>query len=218
MATLNVTNPQLSATADKTEVEANFSDVVDWSAGNVGADNLEDGAVTIAKIASASLKTGFIPLDLQVARELATNDFQNAAANGGLLASDTTPTLAHTTAGSDQSLRCEWAASNTDKLTWSLPLPPDLDDSAAITVHFYGQVTGATDTPAIAVEAYFNVSDTDAGGNTDALGASLSEVTRTISSSDVAAHPGQLTITIAPGAHGTDAVQLRAAWLEYTRK
>lgn len=161
---------------------------------------------------------GFIPLPLATARELATNDIPAAAANGGLLASDSTPVLAAINAGTDQQLRATWAAGNTDKLTWQVPLPKDLDDSADMTLHVFGVMGGSTDTPTLTWEAFFGVGDTDAGGATAALSDTRAEVTRTIAAANVEAHPEMLTVTVAPGAHGTDTVAIESAWIEYTRK
>ena len=161
---------------------------------------------------------GIIQLPLAQARELSSNDTQALAAHGGILASDSTPILDVINAGTDQQMEVTWAASNSDKIAWHVALPPDLDDSANMTFHAMALSGGSTDTPTLTIEAFFGVGDTDAGGATSALGATEAELTRTIAAANVVAAPNFLAITLVPGAHTTDTVILRAAWLEYTRK
>lgn len=168
--------------------------------------------------ASAVGGKGVIQLPLVQARELSTNQIINAAGNGGLLAVDSTPILQAINAGTDQQLRLNWAASNSDKIAWHIVLPQDLDPSADMILHTRAYMAGATDTPVLTWQAFFNVGDTDAGGATAALGAALAEQTRTIAAADVPSPPGELSLTLTPGAHTTDALYLHSAWIEYVRK
>ncbi len=87
-----------------------------------------------------------------------------------------------------------------------------------MTLHTYAKMAGSTDTPTMTWEAFFNEGDTDAGGASGALSDSLAEQSVTVASGDVAAAPGALSLTLTPGAHGTDILYLYAAWLEYTAK
>lgn len=187
------------------------------AAGSIGTPQLANNGVTAGKL-TASLATGIVQLPLALAREIATNDIINASGNGGLLASDTTPILKRLNAATDKKQVIEWAASNNDEIVWDFVYPPDLDDAAAVTVHLLAKMGGATDTPVIAVSYFEGVGDTNAGGNTAALSASLAELVVTISAANVGAAPNSASIGIAPGAHTNDAVQLLAAWVEYTRK
>ena len=50
MSTLTVTNATLSDPADKTEVEANFSDIETWANGNIEGSNISNGSVGVAKL------------------------------------------------------------------------------------------------------------------------------------------------------------------------
>ena len=60
--------------------------------------------------------------------------------------------------------------------------------------------------------------DTNAGGNTAALAtAALTKYAVTMAAADLAGPPSMLNISIVPGTHGTDAVLINAAWIEYTR-
>jgi hypothetical protein len=187
------------------------------AAGSIGATQLASSAVTPAKLAG-NLAVGFVPLPLVQAREIATNDTINAAGNGGLLASDTTPILKRENGATDKKLYVEWAASNSDEIVWDFPYPPDLDDGAAVEVHLLALMNGATDTPVIAVSYFEGIGDTNAGGNTAALSNTLAELTVSIAHANVGTAPNAASVGLVPGAHTTDKVQLLGAWIEYTRK
>lgn len=197
------------------------------ASGSIGATQLASSAVETAEIAAnavtaakltATMATGFLPLPLADAREIATNDIINAAGNGGLLASDTTPILKRENGATDKKLYVEWAASNSDEIVWDFPYPPDLDDAANVEVHLLALMNGATDTPVIAVSYFEGIGDTNAGGNTAALSDSLAELTVAIAAANVGAAPSGASVGLVPGAHTTDKVQLLGAWIEYTRK
>lgn len=189
------------------------------AAGSIGATQLASAAVTAAKL-TESLATGYIPLPLQNWREVATNAIQNAAANGGLLASDTTPILERVNGATDKQLRLNWAAANVDEIVFGgIALPPDLDDASAITIHVLAAMAGATDTPILALSYFEGVGDTNAGGNTSAVtGTPVAEYSVTVAAGNVGAHPNVITVGCTPGAHTTDALYIYAAWIEYTRK
>lgn len=166
---------------------------------------------------------GWIPIPLSTWREVVSNDIAALATagttgSGGVLATDTTPAYEYINAATDKGHRVLWAATNVDKIACSLPLPPDLDNSKVITVNFYAGMGGATDTPTLTVAAFFGVGDTDAGGATAALAATVGRVSRTIAAADVLAFPRSLALEVTPGTHGTDTIVLYATWLEYSRK
>jgi hypothetical protein len=100
---------------------------------------------------SNTLKTGTIPLYLTSAREIATNATINAAGNGGLLASNTTPTFTRINGATDKCLKLTWASSNSDEIQWQVISPYDMDGSATVALNFYCAMGGATDTPTTTV-------------------------------------------------------------------
>lgn len=186
--------------------------------GTVGTTNLGDDAVTAAKLTD-TLATGYIPLSLSMAREIVTNAIPNAAAIGGLLASDTTPILERVNGATDKKMRARWAASNSDALQWDFAYPADLDDTADVTVCILAAMGGATDTPTAAINYFEGVGDTNAGGNTAAVtGTTVAKYTRAIAAADIGAYPKAASVELVPGAHTTDTFLLYAAWVEYTRK
>lgn len=188
------------------------------AAGSIGTTQLAANGVTAAKL-TATLGTGYIPLPLAEAREVATNAIQNLAAHGGILASDSTPILQRVNGATDKQLRINWAASNVDEITWSVVSPPDLDDAAAVTVKILAAMAGATDTPVMGIGFFEAVGDTNAGGNTAAItGTNLAVYSAAVAHGDIAAAPKPWSISLIPAAHGTDALYVYGAWIEYTRK
>ena len=178
------------------------------AAGEIGAADL-----------SANLKKGYVPLPLENFREVSSDATINAAGNGGLLASDTTPILQRVNGATDKALRLHWAAANVDEITQSFAYPPDLDDAAAVVVNILAAMAGATDIPVLAVGYFEGVGDTNAGGNTGAVtGTTVAKYTASIAAADIGAYPKQATVSLTPAAHGTDILYIYAAWIEYTRK
>lgn len=120
-------------------------------------------------------------------------------------------------------------------ITTSVPIPPDLDDSADVIVHFLAAKTGETDnagnTPTWLVLAYNAVADAlwdaddDFGGTSSAMlpaatARTLQEETLTLAAANIAAAPCVMTLIIQPtdGTLDTDDLVLVGIWLEYTRK
>jgi hypothetical protein len=127
------------------------------------------------------------------------------------------PYLERVNGATDPSWRIVWPAGDVTPIQLqAVGWPPDLDATADVTVHLRAGMSGATDTPVVAVAAYEELGDTDFGGNSGALSSSVAEVTRTLANADIAGHPRTLNLLLTPGAHSTDAVRLYSAWLEYT--
>jgi hypothetical protein len=171
---------------------------------------------------SHPLAKGIIQLPLSAARLIASNEIPNTAASppGGILTSDTDPAFGRVNGATDKALRVRWPAGSIVEL--ALPpfvYPLELDDTMEVAVKLLAKMAGSTDTPTIAVGYFEGIGDTDAGGATDsALSSTLAVITRRISLSDVGAAPAQASVTLTPGTHGTDAIDLFAAWIEFRRK
>jgi hypothetical protein len=184
-------------------------------AGTVGTINLADGAVTAAKL-SATMQVGYIPLDIFNARVIGTNEI------AAVVGAATDPILSRENAATDKAGRLSWASASV--LEIQLPTfvsPPDLDDTAAITVNILAKMkAGSVDTPVIAVGAWESVGGSNVGGNTGALSTTLSTLSAVIAHGNVAAAPKAWAITLKPGAHATSSndVYVYGAWIEYTRK
>lgn len=188
------------------------------AAGAVGTTQLATSGVTAAKL-SSTLKTGYIPLPLTAWRLIATNDLAaKGTPDGGLISLDTDPTLKRVNAATDKKLRLAWAATSVVEITQDFAYPPDIDDASTLTVNIIAAMASTNDTPTIAVGYFENVGDTNAGGNTTAVtGATIAKYSRTIAAADVGAIPAGASVTLIPAAHGTDALYIYGAWIEYTR-
>lgn len=120
-----------------------------------------------------------------------------------------------------------------DPILTQVTMPQDLDDTAAIVIHFLASKTGATvgDAVTFVCTAFFHTvgalhdADTNAGGTSgamtgDATAKTVQELTLSIAAGDVPASPSSLSLTVQPtdGTLGTDDVIVEAVWIEYTRR
>jgi hypothetical protein len=133
---------------------------------------------------------------------------------GAVISTGTDPKIDYLTASKEFAI--SWSAANVDKIGWSIAIPSDWQYSVAPTVYLYARMSGATNTPTIAVGAFQGINGADLGGATGALSGSAATVSRTLTA--LTSGSGRnLTISLVPAAHGTDAVQLLAAWVEYAQ-
>lgn len=162
-----------------------------------------------------------IPLLLNDIREVASNNFLNAAGNGGLLATDTTPILQYTNGDTDSAARLNWAGGNSDPIALQFTLPEDYDEASAITLKFLAAMAGATNTPTLSVDWFVDVGDTKVTAATGGVtGTTPAVYTSTLTAGDVpaiAAATGKtVSVEVTPGAHAADALYVYAVWAEYT--
>jgi hypothetical protein len=155
---------------------------------------------------------GCIPLNLHDFREVDANgDVGAIAANGGILASDTTPLMRGASALIAQEI--SWAASNVDPILIERPLPPNFDgrDDVWVELWVYSGTTNlASFTVATSWDGGATVSDT---ATDPAASATVHKVTAVIAAADIPDGATHVTLMLTPAAHGTDAVQLRSARL-----
>lgn len=158
-----------------------------------------------------------IGFPLNTFREATAFDVANIAANGGVLASDSTPLLEGINGATDGCQRLVWAASNNDQIVNSVPLPLDLDTSKNIELHVRIASGGTTDAVGFTVASFFNEADTSvADSTTTNQTVSYLEKVAVIAASDIPEGAQTLSIGLTPVAHTTDTLNLTAAWLEYT--
>jgi len=215
-----------AATALNDEVEA-LPVPITASAVGAGSTTLVDaGAFTAETEVESALQEiyqhlvsaqKFIGIPLVQWREVGTNDIQNLAAHGGILAKDSTPILEYTNGDTDSALRLRWAADDVNAIVTQVPLPPDLNAGADLVLHIRAAMAGATNTPVISADSFFNEGDTKVEDDSAAItGATVAEYTITIAAADVPAGAQSLSIELTPGAHAADALYVYATWLEYT--
>jgi hypothetical protein len=161
---------------------------------------------------------GFIDLPLDGWREVASNDITNAAGNGGVLATDTTPTLEYVNGDTDSQIRVLWAGGNADPLARQISLPPDLDRTQPIVINLRGVMGGENDAPVMDIDTFFNEGDTKVEDATAAWDNSVSARTATIAAADIPAAAATMSVELTPGAHATDAMVLYSSYVTYTKK
>lgn len=162
---------------------------------------------------------GFLSIPLNAWREAAAFDVGAITANGGILASDTTPVLSAINDATDGCQRILWASSNNDQIITSIPLPPDLDTDSDLVLHTRIASGGTTNAVGFTVDSFFNEGDTkvvDTSETNQTTG--YLEKIATIAAADIPTGAQILTLGLTPAAHTTDTLALTAAWLEYTRK
>jgi len=158
---------------------------------------------------------GFIPLSLNGLREVGTGAVGNIAANGGLLASDTTPVLAPINGATDSCQNVVWAAANVDPVMFQTALPPDLA-AADIVLHVRIKSAGTTNAVGFGVDSWFDEGDTKVVDTTTTnQTATWAEKIATIAAADIPAGAQTMTVVLTPVTHGTDIMYLSALWLEY---
>ncbi len=154
-----------------------------------------------------------IALSLVNFRESTAGDVGNIAANGGLLASDTTPVLSGT--GATVSQEVLWAAGNTDQILIDIALPEDFDgrDDALLELWV---ASGTTNLASFAVATSWDGGADVADTATDpAQSATVHKITARIAASDIPDRPSFVTVALTPAAHATDAIKLKAARIRY---
>lgn len=162
---------------------------------------------------------GFIPLDLNTWRLVASNDVPAiavASGNGGNLASDTAPKLIRVNTSTDKCLTINWASSGVIEIFNTFLYPPDMDVTQALSVNLRVKMGGSTDTPVITVGFFEGIGDTTRGGNTAAASSTLSTLSASIT--PTGGYPNFASVTLVPGTHTTDTVVLYAAYILYTKK
>lgn len=195
------------------------------SPGNVIAHDLENGRWYFVLADGAGANTmvpmaeqfGFLQIPLDNFRETTTGgDPGNAAAIGGVLASDTTPILLGDAA---ESRAIVWAASNSDQISTQVALNVlDFDDTRDAYVILRTSSGGTTNAATIACETAWNGGTVVSDNATGAASATPQNNTATVAAADIPANPVTLTLQLVPAAHTTDTMLLHAAWLKYYRK
>jgi len=161
----------------------------------------------------------FIPISLYQWREIGTGVVGNIAAIGGVLASDTTPSLTAINGVTNACQVIHWATSGVDPIAITVPLPPDMDLTKDLVLHLRIVSGGTTNAVGFTVDSWFNEADTkvvDSSGTNQT--ASYAEVIATIAAADIEVGAQTVTISLTPVAHTTDTMRLSATWLEYAGK
>lgn len=158
-----------------------------------------------------------IPVPLATLREVSSGAVGNIVANGGLLASDTTPTLTPTDGATDPTQLVTWASSNNDVVMFQFPMPTDIAPASTFTIN--AEVASGGTTNAVGFACTLAIS----GGYELATGNTTTNQTTTFTTVTRSLTPETLvgvktgTILLAPLAHTTDTLVLRSLWVTYTK-
>lgn len=200
-----------------TQAAVTMATLVDGQIAEFTARTATTWSVTILNTSSA-FQTGFIPLPLTGWREVASNDITNAAGNGGVLATDTTPALEYVNGDTDSQLRVLWAAGNSDALACQITLPPDLDRTQTIRLVFRGEMSGDDDlTTPMEVDTFFDEGDTKVEDITANWTSAVINRTAQIAAADIPSTAQTMSVEITPGTHASDSLSLYAVWMTYTK-
>lgn len=146
----------------------------------------------------------------------ANGDVGAITANGGLLASDTTPAIEGVTTTETQQI--SWVASNSDIIAAQFALPAEFDGTRDVILELWVS-SGTTNAATFTVETSWNggtlVSDTCTDG---ALSATVHKTSCTISAADIPDSPSYVTLMLTPAAHTTNAINLFSARILYVSK
>jgi hypothetical protein len=192
----------------------------------LAVDSVEGVLVHVSAVMNAALESsqaeyGCISLSLHDFREVnSSSDEGNIAANGGLLASDTTPIMR---GDANESQEISWAAGNADIISAQKALPPDFDGTQDVLVELFvytdnaggGGIDAATFTVETSWDAAALVSDTATDGTP---ATTMHKITATIDKADIPDSASVLSLDLTPAAHANDPTQLVGARILYRRK
>lgn len=156
-----------------------------------------------------------IGLSLHSFRECDVNgDVGAIAANGGILASDTTPIMRG--AASLISQEISWATGNADPIVCQIALPTDFDGRDDVLLDLFVS-SGTTNVATMAVGSSWDAGATitDSASDAGTLSATQHRIRAVISAVDIPDSANFVTIVLTPPTHATDTVQLHGARLLY---
>lgn len=164
---------------------------------------------------------GYIPITLSSVREVsATGDVSNIAANGGVLASDTSPVYDAVATSNEHEIL--WATGNSDPIGFSVALPRDFDDTADATLDLEVS-SGTTDAATIVCASAWSAGAagtevSDSTSDVATKSATPHRLSITIAASDIPAGARRATFRLTPPTHATDTISIHAIGLAYKRK
>lgn len=142
----------------------------------------------------------------------------NIAANGGLLASDTTPILGAEATSEIMSLA--WAAGNSDIVQAETDVPEDFDGREDVLVELFVRTDNAGG-GGIEAASYSVLTSWDNGAQvtdtaTDSTPAeTFHKITATIAAADIPDAPNWVNVQLIPGTHANDPVRLAHVRFRY---
>lgn len=182
------------------------------AAANVGA------ALDEIYVDRLSTSRGMVPIPLSSWRIVgATGDVGNIAAIGGVMASNSDPTLEGE--ATTNSWVIKWAANSVVPIGVSIPLPPDFDGAgdAYLEVSIF---SGTTDAASLSAASSWDGGSevSDAFDDSGTKSATRHLLVCTIDKADIPNSSTHATFRLTPPAHSTNAINLAMSRLRYTPK
>ncbi len=187
-------------------------------AGTFTAQTTTEGALQELYQHLFSAVGGTVAIPLSAFREVdATGDVGAITANGGVLASDTTPVYDAVATTNEHEIL--WATGNVDPIGISIALPADFDDTANATLDL-GVASGTTNAATIVVASSWDggTEVSDSTSDTATKSATTHSLAVVIDAADIPAGASRVTFRLTPPTHATDTISLRMARLKYKRK
>lgn len=178
------------------------ADKVSFTSSSTDASDV-NGALSVLLSALTGSPVVWAGAPLSSFREVdSSGDVGNAAANGGVLDSATTPIYL---GDAVEAQAIQWASSNSDIIACQVTLPPNFDGTQNATIELLVQSAGTADAPSFTVLTNWNggaqVTDTAAGTAVS----TKQTITATIAAADITGAPMSLSLQLVPGTHATDA-------------
>jgi hypothetical protein len=215
--TRNIADASITSRALAADV---FSTAAHVAANAVDSRSIAALAIGTSEIASATFKTGYIPLDITTVRVLSGGDVVLNTTEAGMPDGNLNdPSLIRINAATDKGLRLLYTTNSVEEIMFApFALPPDIDSTAVLSIKIRANMAaGGQNTPVLALSYFEGVGDSNAGGNTAALSTTVATVGVDVLATNVGAAGAAVTVGIIPGAHANEALHIYAAWIEYTR-
>lgn len=180
------------------------------------------GATNLGSMYTTLTTTSYrIGIPVTAWREVSSGAVTNTAGGGGVLSSNTTPTVTPLNAGTDPTQIITWASSNNDVILAVVPLPADVLQTLGSPLVFGCSIKSGGTSNAVG----FGVSIFSSGGTaladnaTSGTNQTTSFATKTASAdTSGGAWPSNfVTVMLTPAAHTTDTMVMKDAWLTVTK-
>ncbi len=136
----------------------------------------------------------------------------NIAANGGILANDTTPVMG---VDASETTSILWAAGNADLIGTQVALPADFDGSRDVSLYLTTVSAGTTNAATFTVETSWDSGTVVVDTCTGLASATVATAVATIAAADIPDTATRLTLMLTPATHATDTMSLFAVRLRY---
>jgi hypothetical protein len=158
-----------------------------------------------------------LDLSLNSFRLATTGDVGDTTANGGLLSSNTAPTISGASTGYTQ--RITWIADGVVQILTQCALPADFDGKEDVLIELDVSSGGTTNLASFSVLSSWDGGATVTDTATDpAASTTVHTISARIAASDIPDAPARLSFALVPAAHSTDTMLLDAVRVSYVAK